>query len=297
MIRTLLVPLDGSPFGEQALPYALAIVRRSGGSIHLVHAHDVDLAAWILPMDTWDLEIRERERAYLSRIVDGLTEELGRAPSAALRDGDPVDVIEAEAAEIGADLVVMTTHARGGLERAWLGSVADGLVRRGGIPLLLVRPVDRAAPPDGGALLAGPILVPLDESELSEGVLEPAAALARIGSGRMVLLHVVPPSLEVAGHVFRVDEARLEEASARAESYLEGVAGRLRREGLEVAVRVVAHEAPAAAILEAAAAEGAGVVAMSTHGRSGLGRLVLGSVADKVIRSARLPVLVMRPEA
>jgi nucleotide-binding universal stress UspA family protein len=297
MIRTLLVPLDGSPFGEQALPYALAIVRRSGGSIHLVHAHDVDLGAWILPMDTWDREMRERARAYLDRIVGGLAEELGRAPSSTLRDGDPVDVIESEAAGIGADLVVMTTHARGGLERAWLGSVADGLVRRGGVPLLLVRPVDRAAPPDGGSLFGGPVVVPLDESELSEGVLEPAAELARLGSGRITLLYVVPPSLEVAGHVFRLDEARLAGASARAESYLEGVAGRLRREGLEVAVRVVTHEVPAAAILDAAAAEGAGVVAMATHGRSGLGRLVLGSVADKVIRSSRIPVLVVRPEA
>jgi nucleotide-binding universal stress UspA family protein len=158
-----------------------------------------------------------------------------------------------------------------------VGSVADELVCRARVPLLLVRGSDRAPRVTPEPVLDN-ILIPLDGSPLAEQVLGPALDLARVMEARCSLLRVV----------------KLPE-KAQAEAYLVRLAGGLREQGLEVRTRVVVARHPAEAIVQEALAQGSNLIALATHGRHGLKRLLLGSVAEKLLRAAASPVLVYRP--
>jgi nucleotide-binding universal stress UspA family protein len=297
MFRSILVPLDGSRFGEHALPYAVGVARRTGARIQVVHKHvppapihpDGVLAREKkVPEDT-----RPRERAYLDEVAVRL-QAAGVEASTALVEGPTVEALCEHAAGSGADLAVMTTHGRGPLSRFWMGSVADALMRRLTVPLLLVRPSE-----DEGPSLAEPpalrrVLVPLDGSEESEAVLGPAADL---GADDFTLLRVVEPlpmfGMEVPLYPVQADAALSAQLTDAAHDYLAGVAGRLRGRGPAVRTRMVVYSSAAGAILDESAG-GFDLVALETHGRGGLARLVLGSVADKVVRGAAIPVLVHR---
>jgi nucleotide-binding universal stress UspA family protein len=204
------------------------------------------------------------------------------------------------------DLVVMTTHGRGALGRIWLGSVADQLIRDMPMPMLLVRPED-AAPNLGREAVLNHLLVPLDGSPFAEQILESAVALGSLMDADYTLTRVIKPpcpggydfhgssfGLEAQMLLDQIDRAQ-EQLRKEAEDYLHGVAERLRERSLRVHTRVEVEEHPAAAILKSATAPAIDLVALETHGRRGLSRLFLGSVADKVIRAASLPVLVHRP--
>jgi nucleotide-binding universal stress UspA family protein len=188
---------------------------------------------------------------------------------------------------------VMTTHGRGGLERFWLGSVADELIRLCPVPLLLIGPEPGPLP--------GPfrrILVPLDGSALAEAALDPAVTLAGLEAGaELVLLQVVQPvasevwipDAALAARLASVDLIRQREG---AREYLDATARRLEASGLMVRARVEEGDRVASAVLDAARDEQADLIVIATHGRSGLARLALGSVADKILRSSRTPLLV-----
>jgi nucleotide-binding universal stress UspA family protein len=198
------------------------------------------------------------------------------------------------------DLVVMTTHGRGPLSRLWLGSVADAFLRRSPAPLFLIRP--REGAPD---LAAGPgprhILIPLDGGPLAEQVLGPAVALGQPVGADYTLLRVLPPAVAVvfepAGTPMPVlvDDPPLQERESQARAYLDQVANRLRAEGLGVRTQVAVDQLVPGAILDAVPDNDIDLIALATHGRAGLPRLLLGSVADKVIRGAAVPVLAFRP--
>jgi nucleotide-binding universal stress UspA family protein len=160
------------------------------------------------------------------------------------------------------------------------GGIAHALVRRSGVPVLLVKPEGqpRSAGPE---LVPEEVLVPLDGSAPAERVLEPAMDLALVSEARCTLLRVVGP------------EGSADEQAA--EAYLERVARGVRREGLDVTTRVVRARDAAAAIVAEAGRRAGVLVAMTTHGRCGLGRLVLGSVAERVLRGTASPVLLYHP--
>jgi nucleotide-binding universal stress UspA family protein len=156
---------------------------------------------------------------------------------------------------------------------------------------MLVRPREPApeltAPP-----MLSKILIPLDGSELAEQILGPAVKLGRLTDAELRLLRVVEPVVVPdAGY----DGTLLDRLEAEARSYLARVEERLRRQSLRVQTRVIVGCPAAAAILDVASAEGADLIALETHGRGGLGRLLLGSVADKLVRGATVPVLVHHP--
>jgi nucleotide-binding universal stress UspA family protein len=167
--------------------------------------------------------------------------------------------------------------------------VADELIRRALIPVLLVRPGEKAP-----GILPEPvldnILIPLDGSALAEQALEPALDLARLMEARCSLLRVVESGSSPGdrGPGGPPD-------GAQAEAYLGRVAGRLREQGVPVRTRVVVARHAAEAILEEAEAQASNLIALATHGRAGLKRLLPGSVADKLVRGAASPVLVYRP--
>jgi nucleotide-binding universal stress UspA family protein len=297
----ILVPLDGSDLGEQAVPVAAALARRTGAELHLVHVH-VPLPAEPISVEglpVIDEHMRSRRREHEQAYLDGARARLASGASARIRvlDGAVAPALAAHARASNAQLLVLTTHGRGGLERAWLGSVADEMSRLSPVPILLVRPEPGTAPAPFRR-----ILVPLDGSPLAEAILDHAIRIARLEpEAEIVLLDVVQPipsailvpqSLLAPAPV-KDEVARAQEAAVR--KYLEGVAGRVRSAHVRAQVRVDFAGNVAAAILEAARAEGADLVALCTHGRSGLPRIALGSVADKIVRASVIPVLLFRP--
>lgn len=298
MYRTIMVPLDTSDFSRRAIPAAMEIARAADAEVYLTHVHasfppvegEEPPEAFLRMED----ELREREEAELEDATERV-EAGGLSARHALLNG-PVTETLAREAEAEADLVVMVTHGRGVFTRFWLGSVADGLVRSCSVPVYLIRPEEGEEPavPDFGH-----VLVPLDGSAFAEQGLEQAVRLGRLMGARFTLLQVLPPVM-MPGYSYPdlpegVDPTALEQLQEEAEAYLQRKASSLRDEGLEVDVRTAVHSQTAAAILETAAEEAADLVAMATHGRGGLRRVVLGSVADKVLRGARVPVLVYRP--
>jgi nucleotide-binding universal stress UspA family protein len=288
MYRSLLVPLDGSSFGEHALPLALTIARRAGVGLEVVHVYQpVWHAEGRVPLrDAFDADRRAGAGAYLRRMVKRLKAIADVPVASALLYGPVVDVLGSYALD---SLMVMATHGRSPLARFCLGSVTDGLVRRATRPLLLVRPpgadIDLAREHD-----VRQILIPLDGSPPAEQILAPAAALVELLAAEATLLQAIPPTAaaDACGGV-------MERLRANAEEYLEAVAVRLRGRGLSVRVQVARGRHPARAILDTAAALPGGLLALATPSRGGLAHLLRGSVADTVVRGAALPVLVRRP--
>lgn len=309
MYRSILVPLDGSAAAEQALPTALSLARRFEAALKLVHVHAPVWGAYGeggLYDAIVDRQLREEMQAYLDGVIQRISEVTTVSVSSVLLDGLVAGAINRHAAESGADLVVMTTHGRGPVARFWLGSVTDALVRQSTIPMLFVRPgeseVDLTYDP-----VFGRMLVALDGSQLAEQILEPAAALAGATKAEVTLLRVVQQWTLDSNvlHSRRMSGIRpalltqLQEVDRqewqRAEDYLNRLTERLRQRSLNVQTRVISHVRPATAILDDASAHGVDLIALATHGRGGLKRLLVGSVADKVLRGATTPVLVYRP--
>jgi nucleotide-binding universal stress UspA family protein len=310
MLRSILVPLDGSAFSQRALPWACMLASRHGAALRLVAVDEPLLLA--LPyadIPGLDATVAQSHREGLE---EGLREastrvcdDTGVTPALALLDGAVPEAIAADAERERVDLIVMTTHGRGGFARAWLGSVADALVRQATVPVLLVHggsdAVEGAAtddPPTSPPALRR-VLVPLDGSALAEEVVAAATAVGLPGETTFVLFRVViiqRTSLP-ADATFWTPQER--EAMRRdhdeAEAYLNGVAERVRAAGFTVEVLVtLAHDA-ARAILREAEAREVDLVAIATNARRGVPRLVLGSVTDKVVRGATRPTLVVRP--
>jgi len=305
MYRSLLVPLDGSAFAEHALPLALTIARRADATLRVAQVHvpiALSYGGSMTPFFAFEAEanIMEQERAYLQRVVKRLAAICPVPATTALLEGPAIaEMLNGHARTHGVDLIVMTTHGRGPLTRFWLGSVADELVRRASVPLLLVRPHD--AIPD---LAQEPVLrhfiIPLDGSKLAEKVLEPAVALGTLMQADFSLLRVYGPLIEtpidpLCDATVGGMERPPDELKAMAETYLERVAERLRARGLTVRTHAVFGKRAAVAILQEAQNRGIDLIALETHGRGGLNRLLVGSVADKVVRGTTIPVLVQRP--
>jgi nucleotide-binding universal stress UspA family protein len=304
MYHSLLVPLDGSPFGEQALPLAVSIARRAGIPLQVMHVHEpLRPIYYTEPMpgleNISDPRWREQEQAYLVGVAQRLTAIAPLPVTAALLDGPVVGALREHAQATGADLIVMTTHGRGPFSRFWLGSVADQLLRHSPVPLLLVHPHEET--PDWTQDQCLPrVLIPLDGSALAEQVLEPALALGRLMRAEYTLFRVVEPLPQVGQDPVSyapsvIAQEEIERLKVEARVYLGRVAERLREQGLHARTRVVTGPHPAVAILDAARGEGMSVIALATHARRGLARLLLGSVADKVIRGSPVPVFVYRP--
>ena len=302
MFRTIIVPLDGSAFAEQAIPVALRIASRSDAELHLVESHVPYLLEGV---DTgkWDNTVRQHERTYLAHVAERVAAVDGQWPHVALVSAEPVRAIGAYVARTESPLVVMTSHGRTGLSRLWLGSVADGLVRSATAtaPVLVVRPAEGPAAGWGGdGVPFARILVPLAGSERSERVVEQAGALAALGAAEVRLVRIVEPIAEIAAlgldYVEPIYPAELtEQEVVRAQNYIDGVAARLRNiAGIgEVTTEVRVARRVGAALIETVERWKPDLVALATHGR-GASRLLVGSTADKMLRAAAVPVLVIR---
>lgn len=305
MYERIMVPVDGSAFSERALRPAMEIARRTGAELHIVQVHvthtelgypSTVAAFFDVRMDD---AMRVRETEHLHSLAGRLSAAAGVRVHTALVDGAIVDRLIQYADDIDADLIVATTHGRGGLSRAVLGSVADELIRSAHVPVLAVRP---------GLTEDGPyeevsigdvarILLPLDGTDLAAAGLAPAIALARALHARCTLLRIVSPLYmlrEMNGPPLRLDVDGIAMEREEATTQLEIVARALREQGIDTDYEVLTHEVPSDAILTHARQIGAGLIVMATHGRGGWRRVALGSVADSVMRAAKVPVLLVR---
>lgn len=295
-VRTVLAAVDGTPFGEHALPLAAAVAERAGAALRVAHvfsAREEAGEAAHAPAGTRRVIDRQRRRG---EYLDGLVRRLARhnpLPVTAdlLLGGDVAETVcEASAA---ADLVVMTTRGRGAWARFWRGSVTAAVVRRARCPVLLVRGRDDRSDL-AVARLPQDILIPLDGTGRGEEAIRSAVALGSAGA-TYHLLHVVRAwDFSGAGaHGWGLTPLPGEMPLVNADDYLCGVASRLAGSGGAVTARVVIDDRPVVdAIAEYAERIGAEVVAMTTRGR---GRLCRGSVANEVAGRVDVPVHLTRP--
>lgn len=301
MSKPILVPLDGSELAEQALELAVPVAKRLDAPLHLVR-----VPLW--PPDSPLTDVAEVQ-GYLQKMAGRVSEELGSSVSTAILPEKPsagdgswpasggsiADLVLDYATRQGTELVAIATHGRGGLARAWFGSVADALVRRARIPLLVVRPEEGDHPVRD----IRHVLLPLDATATAaQPAIAPAARIARAFGARVTLLRVIPWPYQVytaftPATVVAVGED-IEALRRSANEALEKIAAGLRGDRLQVDVAVTEHVNPGRAIDEWASEHGVDLIALATNDRRGFDRLVLGSVADKVVRGADCPVLVLR---
>jgi nucleotide-binding universal stress UspA family protein len=289
MYTKVVVPLDGSKLAEQILPYARSFAEAYVIAVELLHIRDPEIRPPFWPPLPGREYLKETAPRFFptSAPIDYLEE-----------DGKPASVIVDRAKRDPACLIAMATHGLSGTRRWLLGSVASKVVQTAVNPLLLIRPVEADKPESKIRLKT--VFVPLDGSPLAETILPHVVALAK----KMQLdVHVVrvcrlPLESYVVGDGTYVDEVDEHKAAMQKEieTYLEGTKEKLRAEGVNRVVSTMLEGDPAGEIIDLAKKTPDNLVAMSTHGRSGVGRWVLGSVTEKVVQNSRDPVLVVRPE-
>jgi nucleotide-binding universal stress UspA family protein len=302
MFRKVLVPLDGSLLAEEAIGPASAIARGARAGLALVLAHETLRIGGYehAPATTTSTNA---ERAYLEDLAARLRESGVSVIGAFVESGTAVDVIRDKSREVHADLIVMTSHGRTGLSRAWLGSVTDAVIREASVPVLMIRSTAEPTLSTAHPLFRR-ILVPLDGSGTAASILDAAVALARLGDAILMLLRVVVPVPQILPEpappygplgMTIPDPAATAESISSAKKQLAAVAQRLADDAFVKAEPLVVEDgSPAQAILSAAHAHQADLIAMTSHGRGG-SRLLVGSVADKVLRGGDMPLLIYHP--
>ncbi|CAA9590683.1 MAG: hypothetical protein AVDCRST_MAG18-5125 [uncultured Thermomicrobiales bacterium] len=301
MTHTILVPLDGSPLAERALPSAAVLARRGGGRLVLVRA----VPYLSRPDDDRSFPTlaaaREAAAAEARGYLDGLVAHLARfgfTATAEIVEEDEVAGIAGVARRVGATLIAMTTHGRSGLGRWVYGSVTEQLLADPPAPILLVRGW-HGTPPDVALDAGAPIVVPLDGSALAEAAVPVAERLADDLGAPLLLVRAVPPPAndwlpDALVAPFLAEDLARGEAEAR--DYLRRMADQLRAAGRPVTTEVRLGP-PAASIDDVSRRSGAGLVVMGTWGLTGLWRATLGSVADAVVRQGSVPVVLVRQPA
>lgn len=300
MFRSILVPLDGSPLAEHALPFALSIAAKSGATVHVALVHVPDAyGEYASPhCDDLDVEAKTREQAYLDALGGRLAKVFKGAVQIHHLEGIVQETLTEEVAERGIDLVIMNAHGWGYTSRAVLGSVSDYLMRHLDVPLLLMHS-EVAMTELNRQISFRRILIPLDGSDLAESIIGPSQVLGELCKAEYRLLRVVsPPRYSIGSYgeePHGPHQSMVDKTTRVLGSYLDKVALEMRRQSPIVETHVRVNRKVAAAILEEAATTGCDLIAISTHARGGLPRLLLGSVADKVVRGAHTPVLVYHP--
>ena len=296
--KRILVPIDFSRPSLKAIPYALAIARQFGSDVHLLHVVDTTqyppptlLTLPLVPQ----AELNRRLMKRLQATAEKYGTHRGTIHVPKLREGRAYVEICEVSRRLNADLIVISTHGYTGYKHIYLGSTAERVVQHSRCPVLVVRlharRWDGARDPrtHKGVRLAK-ILVPIDFSDCSKAAFTYASGLARDFRAELRLVHVIDPHWYPFGDKYAaLDAARLmQEAQDSADRQMRQMAARANvRYSAEVR-----RGSPAIEICNAANQD-VGLIATSTHGRTGLGHVLIGSVAERVVRHARCPVLVI----
>lgn len=298
MPTPVIIPLDRSAFAEDALPLGVEIARRVGAPVHLILVHTPPpmLATFdqvIIAPPELDREFRDEEAAYLARVAARIGDDGVTAIPVVLEGLVAASLVTYVTAHPSA-IVVMTTHGRGGVSRFFLGSIADRLTREVHCPVLLVRPGDGARVPGGGDMR---VLIPLDGSPTAESTIDQVVDI--FGRDHTVLyclqVVVLPPVILPLAGAIAAPSATMGRMVLAANEYLDDLAMRLRGEGLSVHTDVRSGELIAPEIFAYAEEKEPNLIALATRGHGGIERALFGSVADKLVRGASVPVLVWNP--
>lgn len=300
MIRTILVPLDGSPQAECALSHALAVARAFGSEIVLLRVQE-DARKPGDPIDTvsWRLGGAEA-RCYVDRLAATLGGQGARARGV-LAEGDPAEKILREAREQAADLVVLSRHGQNGPSEFTLGGNAEKVLARAGISVLVTDGADPLGPAPAMASYRR-LAVPLDGSQRARWALLQAIPLARAHDGEILLVHIVTPSPFAAGTPPTPEEEDLARRFAAhdrqaAESYLRDMAALVADSGVAVRTLLLDSANVVQALQKVALDEQVPLVVISAHGRSGAAPWPYGSVADRLIHHGAANLLVLQDMA
>ncbi len=299
ILQRLLVPLDGSRLAECVLPAAISLAQHLRAQLTLLHVME-RAAPPTVHGDRHLTAVNEAE-AYLTVVAGGVPP--GTAADRHVHpneEGDVAKSITDHAADLGADLIILSTHGRGGARRVLFGSVAQQVLRRGTRPVLLVHPPDANMPGAPGPWNLERVLVPLDGSPPAEDALPISLVVAEAYGAEVHLLRIVPTLTTIPGE--RASAARLvpiataasleiEEEEAR--RGLETIASRIRGEGVRVTAAVGRGE-PAQGVLDVALRAHVDLVVMATHGRTGLDAVLSGSVASRIAAKFPRPLLLVR---
>jgi nucleotide-binding universal stress UspA family protein len=334
MVRNIIVPLDQSHVAECAIPYARALARRTDARVTLLTAMESSSSLPEPPPEDDLPPVEERpltptERRYSASMPIGfnpgaaeLTEEELEEITEALKEkedyltyigdsiteapvekkivyGDPVDQIVKAGRERDGDpastpVIVVASHGRSGLGRILLGSVALKVAERATCPMLIVRALSEPIP-SVSEISLGKVLIALDGSRFSEAVLDPVRRMLGHEGTSIHLLRVVELDRSwVTGEPAKQD-AEGRTARDDAEQYLSSMADRFTARGYATTWDVVEGD-PAQRINEVSEEVQANLIALATHGYSGLKRLTIGSVAEEVLNKAKRPIILVRPE-
>lgn len=295
-LKNILVPRDFSSVSDRALRHALDLAARTGARLHLLHAevlHELEKGGDDQPspsdgLDQFRDDLKKSGAASAKALDDVEIVEVAR------RDVSPGPAILSYADEEEIDLITMGTHGRRGASRILLGSVAEEVVRRADQPVLTVRGEEGEGPsPAPGSI--GRILVPVDFSEHSREALRYAHEWTNLYGGQIDLLHVVEqdihPAFYVGGvkSIYDVEPNLDEKVEAKLTEFAEEVLGSTQN----VSAHVKTGSAPSS-ISDFVSENEVDLVTLSTHGRTGMKRFFLGSVAEKVIRHVPCPVLTVK---
>jgi nucleotide-binding universal stress UspA family protein len=320
MIKTILVPLDGSERAEYALPLAARLARHTGGTLVLVRVVNIATNYW--PVTTYPPIVQaavdgelEEATTYLETVAAS-AELAGLEVTVTARHGVAAPVILAAMTDYQADLVVMCSHGRTGMAHVIMGSVAEKVARHASVPVLVVR--EKAGLPEASPTeIAQPLrmLVPLDGSARAQAVFEPVAALlaaltAPAQKAAIHLVRVVEPAANDGQNEIYREQRDLSKAkrhlSRMVELIEEGfIAPSVSKQQTAVTWSVALDTDVAKAIVRVAEngedVEGVGafggceLIAIATHGRGGLQRLTMGSVTERVLHITKRPLLIVRP--
>ena len=304
MIDHILVPLDGSDVAERILPHIAFLAKGLACPVTLLHIVDSAIFSHV-PETVLDAQVAlliEQEKAeaqkYLRHQQQWL-EQRGVVAASETVTGPPAATIAAVANARAASLIAMSTHGRSGIDRLFPGSVAGNVLQTATSPLLLYHP--REYPADTEAQLEH-IILPLDGSPFSEEAVPVAIDIAKRLSVPVTVIRALPTSALAFSDPFAMgagDYAAmiLEGITDTATAYLKDKVAELRSAGVKASHTLLLQGDVAGQIIDLVARTRSPLTVMSTHGRSGVGRLLLGSVADRVVRTSRTPVLLVHPAA
>ena len=298
----ILFPTDFSIYANYAFNYAVGLAKKRGGTIHMVHVLDVNLFSlgsgagiWIAGSDMERVEqsMSEHAEVRMSHLSDQASE-MGVVAKQHIVKGNPGQAISEQAVALGCGLIVLATHGRSGLDHLVFGSTAERVVRESPIPVLAVKhPEHEFVEGERLEVQLKRVLFPTDFSPYSEKGLPYAVHLCKEFGATLVIQHTNDLPLILPEYLPELSTSPTQDLEQYGAESLERLAAGVTEVPVETIQTTGRPHTEIAKIVEEM---GIDLVVMPTHGRSGISHLLLGSVAEKVIRSAKCPVLTVRPD-
>ncbi|MFB6184274.1 MAG: universal stress protein [Haloarculaceae archaeon] len=292
MYDTIVIPTDGSEHAVRAAEHGRYLADVFDAAVHVLNVVDVQSAGGLFDAGGVDEEFVTRLEAKGEHAVAAVEDVFDgwEALTTAVRRGKPAETILDYATEVDADVLTMGTHGRTGLDHVVTGSVTERVLRHADVPVLTVRATER-----NRVDAYEEVLVPTDGSDAAAAAVAHAIAIARETGARVHAVTVVDVESVAIGPDYASPGTLIESLKMAGTEATDDVAERVRAAGLS-ATTAVQQGFPTQELLAYAEANDVDLIAMGTHGRTGLGRVLLGSTTERIVRRADVPVLAVHGE-